>query len=81
MPLFGTYQRPMIEIFNSKNAIVDLFFFIAAQASLRLGRQGNQLEHPPTTNSKLYDRVRNEPLSENKSWRVYKRRPQNSFLA
>ena len=24
--------------------------------------------HPPTTNSKLYDRVRIEPLSENKSW-------------
>ena len=80
MPLFGTYQRPMIQIFNSKNAIVDLFF-VAAQASLRLGRQGNQLEHPPTTNSKLYDRVRNETFSEIKSWGVYKRRPQNSFLA
>ena len=80
MPLFGTYQRPIIQILNSKNAIVDLFF-VAAKASSRLGRQGNQLEHPLTTNSKLYDRVRNEPFSETKSWGVYKRRPQNSFLA
>ena len=52
---------------------------VAAQASLRLGRQGNQLEHPTHTNSKLYDRVGNEQFSENKSWESIRVDPKTAF--